>query len=346
MITLITGAPGSGKSAAMLQMMVEAVKTRPLFVNGIPDLALPHVELEDVGKWVTDVPDGALIVIDEVQRVWRPAGAGQRLPESIAALETHRHRGVDFIIVTQHPKLIHSNVRNLVGRHVHIRDLGIMGRRWYEWPEAADPAQHRSAPHSRKYRLPKSVFRLYKSASLHVKPVREIPRAMWVLGACVLLLGVAGWRIFGSVGGKLTDAKTQAEAVKVPTATRAASAPVEGAQARAAQPTGPATPPPAASAPQVAGCISTAKLCKCISRDGFPMVVDWEVCRVSAASYAGIVPLSVAGVTQTAQERITAAPQGVGHPAPPSSPTPAVLSVSGEWRDNIGRPAIASVLAH
>ena len=45
MITLITGTPGSGKTAYALDMMIRLQKldnSRPLFVHGIPDLKLPH----------------------------------------------------------------------------------------------------------------------------------------------------------------------------------------------------------------------------------------------------------------------------------------------------------------
>lgn len=197
MITLITGAPGTGKSAACVSMLFELSKGRPVFVDGIPDLAVEHTPI-DARQWPQAVPDGALVVIDEVQRVWRPTGPGSRIPEDIAALETHRHRGLDFIVITQHPKLVHSNVRNLVGRHVHLRDLGILGRYWYEWPEAGDPGSFRSAPVKKKYRLPKKVFGAYKSATEHIKPARSVPPALIVFAvAMVVLLVVLGrmvWR--------------------------------------------------------------------------------------------------------------------------------------------------------
>lgn len=138
MITLITGAPGTGKSAALVSLLKELSKGRTIYVNGIPDLKIDHQELEDPTKWIDDVPDGSIIVIDEVQRIWRPRGPGQKVPPDIAALETHRHRGIDFYIVTQGPRLVDTNVRALVGRHVHLRDLGFLGRWWYEWPECAD----------------------------------------------------------------------------------------------------------------------------------------------------------------------------------------------------------------
>src|SRR5256885_16044190 len=80
-------------------------------------------------SWHETVPDGSVIIIDEVQRIWRPSGPGQKIPDMIALLETHRHRGLDFYIITQGPNLIHANVRALIGRHVHLRDLRSEERR-------------------------------------------------------------------------------------------------------------------------------------------------------------------------------------------------------------------------
>lgn len=188
MLTLITGAPGSGKSAALVSMLEElGVNGRPLYVNGITDLTIPHEPLEDPDKWFDTVPDGSVIILDEVQRYWRPRGPGQKVPPHISLLETHRHRGLDFYVITQGPNLIDSNARALAGRHVHLRDLGLLGRWWYEWPECADNCRTawKNAPIKKRYRLPKHVFDKYKSASVHIKPVRSVP---WMLAVMVLAL--------------------------------------------------------------------------------------------------------------------------------------------------------------
>lgn len=201
MITLITGAPGAGKSAAMVEMIRTLYKDRQCFVSGIPDFQLPHIALDDPTKWPTEVPDGALIVIDEVQRVWRPVGPTAKVTDDIAMLETHRHRGLDFLLVTQQPGLIRTNVRALVGRHVHLRDLGILGRWWYEWPECNNQLAYKSAPIRKRYSLPKKAFSLYKSASLHVKPERSIPPALIISVLCVLgaiALAFYAWRSLSS----------------------------------------------------------------------------------------------------------------------------------------------------
>lgn len=233
MLTLITGAPGAGKTAALVDLLREITdKGRVIYVDGIPDLTLPHQVLGDARQWMTAVPDGAAVVIDEVQRVWRPAAAGSRVPPDIEALETHRHRGLDFFLVTQHPNLLHANVRRLVGRHVHLRDVGMLGRWWYEWPEVTDPAQFRNAPIKKSYKLPKSSFGLYKSASLHVKPIRSVPRAALVaVAAGVGCIGL-GWYAWQSISARSKPSDQASLTVKAPGS--AASAPGAFGQAGAA----------------------------------------------------------------------------------------------------------------
>lgn len=241
MITLITGAPGAGKTAALVSMLSDLGKDRLIYSHGIPDLQVPHVSLDDPALWPDTVPDGAVIIIDEVQTVWRPSGPGQKIPEHIAKLETHRHRGLDFYIITQGPNLVHSNVRALVGRHVHLRDLGILGRWWYEWPETADNCRTgwKNAPVKKRYRLPKHIFGQYKSASLHVKPIRSFPRVLLLLFVVLLFAGYLAYKTYSSISDKIKPPASPAfnQAVN-PTAPVRLSAP----------PPAPPAPPPAAAA--------------------------------------------------------------------------------------------------
>ncbi len=209
MLTLITGAPGSGKSAALVSMLSALTADgRQLYVHGIPDLKIPHEILTEPTKWPELVPDGAIIVIDEVQTVWRPRGPGQKVPDHVAALETHRHRGLDFYIITQGPNLVDSNVRALIGRHVHLRDLGILGRWWYEWPECADNCRTgwKNAPIKKRYRLPKQIFGQYKSASIHIKPVRSVPWMLAVMAIALVLVGVLSWMAYKAINARMNPA--------------------------------------------------------------------------------------------------------------------------------------------
>lgn len=189
MITLFTGSPGAGKTATMVDVLSKLDGSRPLFVDGINGLQIPHTPI-DASKWHTDLPDGAVLAIDEVQRHWRARPSGAKVPDAVQALETHRHKGVDVYMTTQSPVQIDVNVRNLVGRHVHIRDTGIMGRWWYEWPETSTAVKWQTCINKRRFKLPKKAFGLYVSSSLHTVPVRGVPRALIYTVLALMILSV------------------------------------------------------------------------------------------------------------------------------------------------------------
>lgn len=207
MITLITGAPGAGKTAALVDLLRGLSQTRPLFVQGLNGLKLPHTEL-DATRWHEVLPDGAVLVIDEVQQVWRPRGPSVKPGPDIQALETHRHRGIDIFLTTQHPKLLDANVRALVGRHVHIRNTGWLGRWWYEWPECSDNLAWKSCPIKRRYKLPARAFDLYKSASEHTSAPRFGSPMLWITVALLALFVGLVAMVYRTISSKFSDPVT------------------------------------------------------------------------------------------------------------------------------------------
>lgn len=226
-ITLITGTPGACKTALAVKMMADAVKQgRPLFMQGIPELKLPYIPLPAVSEWTENrvdpedpdqrslpyftFPENALIVIDEAQRIFRVRIPGSKVPDHVAAFETVRHTGVTFLIISQSPGFLDTHIRKLVGQHIHLRDVGMLGRWWYEWPEVGNPESYRTAPIKKKFSVPKSSFALYKSASLHIKRKYTIPPAMMVLGLCVVVGLFLAYRIYGSLHGKFVPETTVA----------------------------------------------------------------------------------------------------------------------------------------
>ena len=307
MITLITGAPGAGKTLlAVTDFLLEASReNRPIIVDGIPELAVDHLAAPPVPEWTKHVedaasqdgkklvfsfPEGALVVIDEAQRVYRPRAVGSKVPPEVAAFETHRHQGLDFIILTQHPNLIDANVRKLVGRHLHIRELGILGRKVYEWPEASDPNKFRTAPIQRGYKLHKKGFTLYKSASLHVKPKRGLPKGLLALALAVPLLVGGSLYAYRSVQSKI---EPNAKVASPPSAVASVVASVEEKiDPRLAMlvefvPRIPGRPESAPAyddlrqvknMPVVAGCVASSKRCTCQTQSGTDAGLDRSQC--------------------------------------------------------------------
>jgi len=290
MITLLTGAPGAGKTALAVTLALEAVaKGRAVFVHGLDSPQFSHVELAEPHRWHDVVPDGALIFIDEVQAVWRPARAGTTVPPDVQALETHRHRGIDFIITTQHPNLLHANVRRLVGRHVHLQDFGFLGRRWYEWSEASDCSKgaRSSALVNKRYRLPKKAFSSYTSASIHVAPKRGFPIpllvAMLALPAAAAFAYTAYDRI---VPASKSEAKAKTAAAPIALAPAASATAVPASPASSSQ----ASEVVEVIKPKLAGCIQMAKRCECISTEGQSIEVELDAClRDSTRGGVGVL---------------------------------------------------------
>lgn len=205
MIYLNTGLPGNGKTLYTLHAAWELAQKegRTVYVNGIPDLKLPHQELTEPEKWY-DCPDGAIIVIDECQRIFPPRASGKAVPEKVSQFETHRHKGFDVFLITQHPNLIDNHVRRLVGEHNHVvRQFGLPYATLFRWTACTDNPQGAAAKKdaiSHRFNYPKKLYEQYRSATLHTHkaklPWKVI--AMLVAAACM-----AGWGIYSFMTGTL-----------------------------------------------------------------------------------------------------------------------------------------------
>ena len=195
MITLTTGVPGSGKTLYTIQQVKQIAEKegRPVFYFGIPDLTLDW-ELMESGKVWDECPAGSIIVIDECQREFRPRGAGGAVPAYVQAFETHRHKGLDIYLITQHPMLVDQNIRRLVGQHWHVvRKFGMSRATIHQWGSTHEITQRNLLAAVRtQFSYPKEVFSYYKSAEVHTHKAK-VPLRVWFLLASPLLVGVLGY---------------------------------------------------------------------------------------------------------------------------------------------------------
>jgi hypothetical protein len=139
-------------------------------------------------NWWLWCQPGDVIVVDECQRLFRPMAFGRKIPRAIEMLETHRHYGVDFVLITQHPQLLHKNVRELIGKHQHVRRVyGGSSTIVYEWDHCTHPDRTKNAT-TRFWKHKKAAFGLYKSAEVHTKQKQAIPFAVFAFVLAVVAL--------------------------------------------------------------------------------------------------------------------------------------------------------------
>lgn len=222
MLYLYTGVPGAGKTLHMVSQLHKdpQFKERPLYVDGIPDLdpeAIPHIALPEGcngSNWHEWLPEKSILVIDECQRYWRPRPNGSQVPQAIQALETHRHKGIDIYFLTQDPKKIDSQIRNLIEVHKHF-SMSVLGvRRSFEWRnKVGDPNAKGDVKSAlvTPYFLDESVYGYYTSSVQHNQV--KAKKSKWVYGLpLMMLLGISliGFGIYKA----LNIGKDQAQAVQ------------------------------------------------------------------------------------------------------------------------------------
>lgn len=319
MIDLHTGIPGSGKTLSMVEELAKLQKrwekfpdeARPIFVHNIKDLALPHavmplisVQVHRGGESVLVpdwdlMPDGSLAIIDEAQNLFPPRSSQSAMPAHVAWLNTHRHKGFDIWFTTQHPKLIDSSVRALVGRHKHFRRL-FGGRRAvvYEWDACSDSLGGMKTAVKTYYPYPKKVFEWYKSAEIHTKQRFKLP--LWLgIPFIAVAIGVfavpsaystlsSGMAGKGLGKDKASDIKPQSPKMNTTQATSGA------AGAFAPQQAAPVAKTEPSSVPEVkyVGCISSKDKCSCVKSTG-EVVINPPQCKESSQSFGGLVSVTV-----------------------------------------------------
>lgn len=160
-------------------------------------------------KWA---PTGAILVIDECQRVFRPRPSGSKVPDYVAELEEHRHKGLDIFLLTQHPKLLDHNVRLLIEHHYHISKTNLGVRRLAEWKGCGDPQSRQSIAEAVKsvYTLDKRAFGVYKSAEEHTKIKTKLSRVVYVFPVVLFVIIAACYFAYSS-WNKMTDTKPRIE---------------------------------------------------------------------------------------------------------------------------------------
>lgn len=229
-IVLVTGKPRIGKTAFVVEMLMfdDYYKGRKLFSN-INGLDLPHHQppeghsWDDMHIWLKYKENiGSVVVFDEVQNLFPTRPAGSKMPENVSWLHVHGHSAIDLIFITQSPKVIDLNLRELVGKHIHIAANKMGGLTRLEWNEVAlNPTLQSKNALSSSHKIHEEVFQHYKSAEAHTGHEHVKSRWFYVIVAMLViapilfcLVGFMGYRYYQGFKKKANVEQIQETEVK------------------------------------------------------------------------------------------------------------------------------------
>lgn len=374
MIYLFTGSPGSGKTLSAMEFIEQCQKEAPgriIYSANIEGMCMPGVlPLDDEGirRWHEVCEPNSLIVVDEAQRYWRAQRSGDP-SQAVIEMETHRHDGIDIVLMTQHPTFLHANIRKLTNVHVHLVAYTKKSALRWEWRECHDDIQDdklRTSGDFKEWSYPAHLYDFYKSATQHTKrakrPLKQKLARAGLVFAGLVVLGLAGvaWRVVANARHPDPPAQVQAtdkgRARPLQSSAREGrAAPVTAAEYLARQipriPSMPWTAPlydgqEVTSHPRVFCMAVTdpdAHNCRCMTEQGTPYALDEGQCRKIASEGAPYDPYlpkdrNVPQAPSAAPERASAASVAVAMPAGIPAPTPAGVGAQayepptyGEW---------------
>lgn len=300
-VTLITGVPGNGKSLRVVWYIRDALKAgEQVFVCNLNGLTSEGawtgwVPFDDPTRW-EDLPAGSILVVDEAQKFFRAATG--TVPAYIKAMETIRHLGIRLILITQHPALIHANIRALIGRHEHlVRSNGKPSAKVYIRASVIDNVRSDAAlarEDSTDWAYPTDCYGAYKSAEVHTVK-RTVPhkmkRALIFLGLAGLIAALAVYLVgkdLGQPDDVAPSATTPTSSIFGSSSSRTPDVVIRTAEDYATNfrpliPAMPWTMPATVSREPVSQpevyCISSDVSCRCLTEQGTRYELPDDTCR-------------------------------------------------------------------
>jgi hypothetical protein len=174
-----------------------------VYAHGFRNLRVPFVkDFPDPRKW-RELPPGSVLYVDEAQNLWRSRSMGKPVPPEVLDLETHRHQGLDIVLITQAPSYIDSHLRPLFSEHEHLVAWGNKQSRLFQFAECYDDVKSLGTRARGEFKVwdhPVAHYGDYDSAEIHT-PKPPVPwkyrmgrPLLWITG--VICLAYAGWVMF------------------------------------------------------------------------------------------------------------------------------------------------------
>jgi zona occludens toxin len=162
---------------------------RSIYTN-IADLKL--VQCRPLPKdcdWRT-TPQGSFFAIDEAQLINIFSDEARGIDPIVKDLTIHRHKGYDFLFITQEPSFVHKYIRKLASHHTHLVNIfGWEQSMMLEWSVVQDsPNAVKSIARCEnltRWKFPKEIYPLYKSSTAHTR-VKRIPKKL-VIFVCLAI---------------------------------------------------------------------------------------------------------------------------------------------------------------
>jgi hypothetical protein len=365
MLYFVTAKPGSGKTQYVIERFIlDLIKEneaeiaawkpseeqpapplrRQVFAN-INGLDVAAVQARVGGLRVLpapddwrECPDGSVVIYDEAQQEHLfPATGKPGLTDDarIARLDTHRHRGFDIVLVSQDPALVHHWARKFVNCHIHLsRPSGaeLMNvRQWTGVQSNPDDffVQKDADTHTR--RMDKTVWKLYKSATVHTHKFAMPKGAKYAirvfLALCVIIpLGFLALAMF-TMGGAKAEAQDQGGAFSslaplVPGVTAPA---LSSSVAYAWRDAAPVEP--------INGC-AAGRHCRCWDFEGKVVDMEESACRNLAE---GISPMPI-DLNLFRNERRDGREEGESRVGAAPAPLPSTAAGVGTQAGAVGNP--------
>ena len=299
MITLITGKTGNGKSLYAITEIEKRriAEGREIYYHGIPELKLDWIYFDEPRKW-SELPQGAIIVIDEARAAFPVRPNSSTVPDYVAAFELHRKQGHDIYLLSQQPSFLDNHIRKLTDVHFHLmREFGDEVSIVHKWFTCKDNCHLvRDGSITSKFEYPKQNYGLYKSAELHtIKPQKPFRYYLkYIIPLIVVALCVVAYYAFSSAihkGEETTNTlKSEFEALPSVSQKPEYKNKEDDPNYYFTQLT-PRLPLVALSAPKYdevtkpviapipAACIASSTKCVCYTQQGTKMMTDEFFCR-------------------------------------------------------------------